>query len=184
MESLRNILVVVGSGKINGNTDRLSDAFCKGAMEAGHSLTKVFLGDKELAGCNGCGACQRNGNQCVIHDTMQEIYPLFMECDTLLLASPLYFWTISAQTKALIDRLYAISKEDNYPPKDTLLLMTAGDNKFWTFEQAISYYNFLTKALGWTNMGIHTAGGCDGCAGTRNIDEKHLNAAYQMGLSL
>lgn len=181
---MRNILVVVGSGIKAGNTDRLSDSFCKGAAEAGHLVNKVFLGDKDLAGCRGCGYCQTNNNQCVIQDIMQEIYPLFAQCDTLLLASPLYFWTISAQTKAFIDRLYAVSKEDSYPHKDTLLLMTAGDDNFWTFEQSIAYYNFFTKALGWTNVGMYTASGCDGCAGQRYIDERHLNAAYQLGLSL
>ena len=58
------------------------------------------------------------------------------------------------------------------------------DNNFWTFEQPISYYHFLTKALGWTNLGIYTAGGCVGCESKRYIDEKHLQAAYERGLSL
>lgn len=181
---MRNILLVVGSGTKSGNTDRLSDEFYKGAVEAGHLVNKVFLGDKELAGCSGCGACQKNDNKCSIQDSMQDIYPLFTQCDTLVLASPLYFWSVSAQTKAFIDRLYALSKKDSYPHKDTMLLMTAGDDNFWTFEQPISYYNFFTKALGWTNQGIYTAGGCDGCSGKRNIDVKHLTEAYKMGLSL
>ncbi|NYB72846.1 flavodoxin family protein [Sedimentibacter hydroxybenzoicus DSM 7310] len=181
---MRNILVVVGSGMKSGNTYRLTDAFCKGAEEAGHVVNKVFLGDKKIVGCSGCGACQKNGNKCSIQDSMQDIYPSFTQCDTLLLASPLYFWSVSAQTKAFIERLYAISKEDSYPHRDTLLLMTAGDDNFWTFEQPVSYYRFFTKALGWTDVGIYTAGGCDGCEGNRHIDEKHLTAAYKMGLSL
>lgn len=65
-----------------------------------------------------------------------------------------------------------------------MLLMTAGDNNFWTFEQPIAYYNFFTKALDWNNVGIYTSGGCHGCEGTRHIDEKHLKSAHQMGLSL
>lgn len=114
---MRNILTIVGSGTKSGNTNRLAEAFCKGAKEAGHLVNKVFLGDGEVAGCNGCGACQRNGNKCIIQDSMQAIYPLFAECDTLVLASPLYFWGISAQTKAFIDRLYALSKKDRYPTR-------------------------------------------------------------------
>lgn len=181
---MRKILAIVGGGIKGGNTDRLIDAYIKGAEEMGHCVTKVFLGDKELAGCHGCGACQKNGNCCIINDAMQDIYPVFKECDTVVLASPLYFWTISARTKAFIDRLYAISVEDRYPHKDTVLLMTAGDDQFWTFEQPVSYYRFLTKALGWTDLGMYLAGGCNGEAGKRHIDKKHLAGAYSLGRSM
>lgn len=181
---MRNILVIVGSGISGGNTDRLADAYIKGAEEAGHRVTKVFLGDKELAGCRGCGACQKNGNRCVIKDAMQDIYPLLEQCDTVVLASPLYFWSISARAKAFIDRLYAISKEDKYPHKNSVLLMTAGDDQFWTFEQPVSYYRFVTQAIGWTDLGMYLAGGCNGEPGKRHIDEKHLDGAYQLGKSM
>lgn len=122
---MRKILVIVGSGIKNGNTDKLADAYIKGAEAAGHEITKVFLGDKEIAGCRGCGACQNGKHICAIDDVMQEIYPLLEKCDTVVLASPLYFWSISARTKAFIDRLYAISTDDKYPHKNSVLLMTA-----------------------------------------------------------
>ncbi len=178
---MKNILVIVGSGIKAGNTNRLADAYINGAIEAGHHVNKVFLGDKPIEGCRGCGACQKNGNRCVIKDTMQDIYPLLEECDTVVFASPLYFWTISAKTKAVIDRLYAISSEDKFPHKDCVLLMTAGDDNFWTFEQAISYYRFFTKAIGWTDIGSYLAGGCNGEPGKRYIADSHLEKAYELG---
>lgn len=181
---MRKILVIVGSGIKNGNTDKLADAYIKGAEAARHEITKVFLGDKEIAGCLGCGACQNGKHICAIDDVMQEIYPLLEECDTVVLASPLYFWSISARTKAFIDRLYAISTDDKYPHKNSVLLMTAGDNQFWTFEQPVSYYRFVTKAIGWTDMGMYLAGGCNGEAGKRHIDEKHLEGAYFLGSTM
>lgn len=108
----------------------------------------------------------------------------FAKCDTVVLASPLYFWTISAKTKAFIERLYAISENDTFPHKDSLLLMTAGDDEFWTFEQPISYYRFVTKAIRWTDIGISLAPGCNGDPGKRYIDDKYLRKAYKMGANI
>lgn len=178
---MRNVLVIVGSGIKNGNTDKLADSFIDGLVLSGHQVNKVFLGDKQISGCRGCGACQVNGHQCVIKDAMQDIYPLLETCDTVVLASPLYFWSISAMTKAFIDRLYGISTEDQFPQKDCALLMTAGDDQFWTFEQPLSYYRFVTKAIGWNDIGTYFAGGCHGESGKRHIDKKHLEEVYKLG---
>lgn len=181
---MRKILVIVGSGIKGGNTDKLADAFIKGAELADHRINKVFLGNKEIAGCRGCGACQKNGNCCVIKDAMQEIYLLIEDCDTVVLASPLYFWTISVRIKAFIDRLYAVSKEGKYPSKDSILLMTAGDDSFWTFEQPVSYYRFFTRAIGWSDQGMCLAGGCNGEPGKRHIEEKYLEQAKELGKNI
>lgn len=180
---MRKILVAVGSGIAGANTDRLADAFIEGARAAGHEVKKIFLGKGELNGCRGCGACQF-GNGCVIKDVMQEAYPLFSECDTLVLASPLYFWTLSGQIKTFFDRLYAVSKDDIYPHKDSYLLMTAGDNNENTFEHACGYYHFITTALGWNDIGSYLAGGCKGGPGKHSIPEKHIEGAYKAGYEL
>lgn len=182
---MRNILVAVGSGIAGANTDRLADAFIAGARAAGHTVNKIFLGQGELSGCRGCGACQaENARGCVVQDRMQEAYPLFNACDTLVLASPLYFWTLSGQIKTFFDRLYAVSREDIYPHRDTALLMTAGDEGENTFEHAHGYYAFITAALGWTDLGSYLAGGCKGGPGKHALDEKHLEGARQFGLNL
>ena len=179
---MRNILVAVGSGIAGANTDMLADAFIEGARSAGHTVNKIFLGG-EIHGCRGCGACQL-GNGCVIDDDMQPAYPLFDECDLMVLASPLYFWTLSGQIKVFFDRLYAKSTEDIYPKKDTFLLMTAGDDTEHTFDHAMDYYRFITSALGWNDIGSYTAGGCKGGPGKHQISEKHLQAAYEAGRNL
>ncbi len=178
---MRKILVVVGSGIKGGNTDKLADAFIKGASETGHQVDKIFLGDMELHGCRGCAACQRNGNQCIVKDIMQEIYPLVEQCDTIVMASPLFFWTLSSQIKAFWDRLYALSTENRYPYKESALLMTADDDSAWTFEKPDNYYRFITNAIGWKSLGGYFAGGCHGAAEKRFIDEKHLRGAYEFG---
>lgn len=183
--NMKKILVIMSAGTKRGNTDRLTDAYIKGLVERGHSVTKVYLGSMRIEGCQGCGVCQRLAHQCTVRDDMQDIYPLFAECDTVVMASPLYFWTITAKLKSFIDRLYAISVDDKYPQKDSVLLMTAGDDNDTTFEQPIRYFRLLNQALGWNEVGLYCAGGCTGCEKlARQIDKVHLENAYKMGLEL
>ena len=182
---MKKILVIMSAGTKLGNTDRLTDAYIKGLVERGHSVTKVYLGSMRIEGCRGCGVCQRLAHQCTVRDDMQDIYPLFAECDTVVIASPLYFWTITAKLKSFIDRLYAISVDDKYPQKDSVLLMTAGDDNDTTFEQPIRYFRLLNQALGWNEVGLYCAGGCTGCEKlARQIDKVHLENAYKLGLEL
>ena len=185
------LLVIVGSGRIKGNTDRLADAFIEGATKSGHQVNKVYLGDKTIHGCNGCNAC-RWGKLCVQKDDMQAIYPLYNACDMVVLASPLYFWTISARLKAFLERLYAVAEPDDNPPKgryekhadkDCALLMTAADDLFWTFEHAVSYYRFnCVNYMGWTDRGMVWAGGSGGAPDKRHIEDTgYLEVAYAFG---
>lgn len=181
----KNILVLMSAATRLGNTDRLTDAYIKGLVERNHSVTKVYLGSMRIEGCRGCGVCQHPARRCAVRDGMQDIYPLFAECDTLVMASPLYFWTVTARLKAFIERLYAISVDDKYPSKDTVLLMTAGDDEETTFEHPVQYFRVISQVLGGNEKGIYCAGGCTGCEKTvRNIDKKHLDNAYKMGLEL
>lgn len=188
---MANILVVVGSGRKGGNTDQLADAFIEGTVQAGHVTAKVFLGDKILNGCTGCNAC-RWGKPCVQKDAMTDIYPLYMRCDTVVLASPLNFWTITSRLKAFLERLYAVAEEDPAPPKgryeryaqkNCALLMTAADDLFWTFELAVAYYRFnCVNYLGWIDKGMILAGGCGGSPIPRCIgDTGHLATANEFG---
>lgn len=191
---MKKILVIVGSGRKKGNTDQLADSFIKGAEEAGHQVKKVFLGSKAVNGCLGCNAC-RYGKPCIQKDDFNEIIPDLMECDLLVLASPLFFWTVSAKIKAFIERFYCIAEEDpnppvgryeKYPEKDCALLMTAADNYFWTFEQAVSYYRFaLIRYIGFRDKGMLLAGGCGGSSGKSRIQEtSHLQEAYEFGKNI
>lgn len=136
---------IVGSGRVGGNTDRLTDAFLKGAAERGHQIAKLHLGETEVRPCLGCNACAQDG-VCIQADGMERLLPAFLDCDVVVLATPVYFWGISAQLKAAIDRLYALGEKDpkgyyRYPQKRCVLLATAADSDrhFWTFELVEHY---------------------------------------------
>ena len=191
---MKQILLVVGGGRKNGNTAQLVDAFIKGAEEAEHNVEKVSLVKTEVKGCIGCNAC-RFGKPCIQKDGFNELTPKIKAADLIVFASPLYFWTISSKVKAFIERFYCIAEDDpnppfgryeKYPVKDCALLMTAADDFFWTFEQAESYYKFaLVNYIGFRDKGRLLAGGCGDTNGKPQISNtKHLAEAYEFGKNI
>ena len=191
---MKEILIIQGGGRPNGNTSRLINSFMKGATEAGNIVEIISLGKNEVNGCLGCNAC-RYGKPCIQKDSFNDLVPKIKAADCIVFASPLYFWTFTAKIKAFIERFYCLAEEDpnpplgryeKYPVKDCVLLMTAADDYFWTFEQAVSYYQFaLVNYIGFHDKGMLLAGGCGDTNGQPQIDKTdHLDRAYLFGKNL
>lgn len=191
---MKKILVVLGGGRVNGNTSKLVDAFVRGASEVGHEVEKISLNKIEVKGCIGCNAC-RYGKPCIQKDGFNDLVPKIKSSDLIVFASPLLFWTISSKLKAFIERFYCLGQEDENPPygryekypiKDAALLMTSADNLFWTYEQAVSYYQFaIINYIGFNDKGMVLAGGCGDTNGAPQIDKtNHLVKAYEFGKSI
>lgn len=102
----KNVLILSGSPRKGGNSDLLCDEFAKGAREAGHRVEKIRIAEKNIGFCRACYACKENG-VCVIRDDMAEVLQKMVDADVLVLSSPVYFYSIDAQLKALIDRTVA-----------------------------------------------------------------------------
>ena len=190
---MKNILVLL-AGKPRGNTAQLVDSFATGAREAGNDVEVFSLLKNEVKPCMGCNAC-RYGKPCVQKDAWNDLAPKIMAADCLVFASPLYFWTISARIKAVIERFYSIAIKDENPPpgryerypvKDCALLMTSADDLFWTYEQAVAYYRFACiKYIGFNDKGMLLAGGCGDTDGKPQINKtNHLREAYEFGKAL
>ncbi|OUP16485.1 hypothetical protein B5F29_14825 [Lachnoclostridium sp. An196] len=188
---MKKILVVLGGGRPNGNTKQLADAFIKGAAEAGHQTELISLNKLRVNGCTGCNAC-RYGKPCVQKDDFNSLIPKIKEADLIVFASPLYFWTISSKIKAFIERFYCMAEKDEHPPlgryekypvRDCALLMTSADHFFWTFEQAVSYYQFtLVNYIGFHDKGMLLAGGCGDTDGKPQISQTdYLEQAFTFG---
>lgn len=122
---MKKVLVISSSPRRNGNSDLLCDQFMKGAIEAGHRAEKIFLADKTIHYCTGCGACANATRPCVQKDDVAEILEKMVEADVIVLATPVYFYTMCAQLKTLIDRscprYTAISNKEFY------FILTAAD---------------------------------------------------------
>ncbi len=103
----KKILVLSGSPRKGGNSDTLCDQFIKGAEEAGNEVEKIWVQGKKVAPCLACYYCKEHNGECAIKDAMKEILDKMATADVLVLSSPVYFYSISAQLKAVIDRTVA-----------------------------------------------------------------------------
>ncbi len=101
------VLGLMGSPRIKGNTDLLLDEALRGARNAGSETEKVLIDKLTIAPCKEYYGCARDGN-CVIRDDMDALYDKIVEADVVIVASPMFFYSVSAQTKAVIDRCQAL----------------------------------------------------------------------------
>ena len=88
------VLIISSSPRKDGNSEVLCDRFAKGASEAGHKVEILTLRDKRIAPCKACYACMES-HTCVVKDDMEAIFPKLVEADTVVLASPVYFYSVS-----------------------------------------------------------------------------------------
>jgi multimeric flavodoxin WrbA len=146
----KHILILKGSPRVNGNSSTLADQAAAAAREAGAQVESFDLHNMDISPCDACDTCQETGGVCVIKDDMQTLYPLLRKADAVLLASPIYWFTISGQLKTCIDRWYAFhSPEGNVlDGKAFGIVLTYGDsdlytsggiNAIYTFQSIISY---------------------------------------------
>ena len=120
-----NILILSGSPRKGGNTDTLVEAFVKGALQ-NHHVDVVSVHDYKINPCIGCNACfKTESNTCVQKDDMPQIYEKAAEADILVIASPVYFYGLSAQLKSVIDRFHNPIRDTFHIKKMALLLVGA-----------------------------------------------------------
>ena len=158
-----NILILQGSPRAKGNTAWMAEEYKNAAEAAGHQVTIVNVAKKKIAGCLACEYCHGKGEgACVQKDDMQEIYPLLAEAEVLVLASPIYYFTLSAQIQAPIQRFYSMMKPANV--KKTALLLSS--HSPGVYEDAIAEYKLISGFCGYEDMGIVTA-----CLDEQKTDE-------------
>lgn len=174
----KKVLVLSGSPRKNGNSEILCDQFINGASEAGHSVEKIFLGDKKINYCIACGSCQRSNGVCIHKDDMAEILEKMIEADVIVMASPVYFYTMDAQVKTLIDRTFARYTE--IKNKDFYIIITAADEGKELLERTIEgFRGFMDCLPGAKEKGIIYGTGAwakGDIKGSKAMDE-----AYTMG---
>ena len=118
------IVVLNGSPRPKGNTAALIAAFREGAESRGHEVTVLPVGTMKIGGCKGCEYCHtKGGGACVQKDDMAEVYPALAEAELLVLASPVYYFGLTAQLQSVISRFYAVMAP---AAKKFALLLTSG----------------------------------------------------------
>jgi len=124
---MSNVVILIGSERKNGNTARLAQSFAEGAVEH-NNVEIVSVAEYNVNPCIGCNSCfSREGNQCFQNDDMVQIYEKLRNADIVVVASPVYFYGISAQLKAIVDRLHTPMRNTFHIKKLGLLLVGAAE---------------------------------------------------------
>ena len=176
-----NILILSGSPRKGGNTDLLVEAFVKGASQK-HHVEVVSVHDYKVNPCMGCNACFRNESYtCAQKDDMPLIYEKMAVADMLVIASPVYFYGISAQLKAVIDRCHNPIR-DTFPIQKMALLLVGAASLPELFDAILTEYQLCLNFFKMEDAGRVLVRRVKDKSDIKNTDS--LQEAYELGESL
>lgn len=147
------VVSILGSPRRKGNSATLAENVGLGAQSAGAEVETYFIHGMNIRPCDACGACHEKANTaCIIDDDMRKIYPKLHRADALVIASPIYWFTVSAQTKLFIDRCYSLWNSGEYALKgkrvgivltyeDADPFVSGAVNAIRTFQDIFAYVN-------------------------------------------
>lgn len=173
----KKVLVLSASPRKGGNSDLLCDQFILGAKEAGNQAEKIFFSDKKINYCIGCYACKGSGN-CIQKDDMAEVLDKMIAADVIVMATPVYFYTMDAQMKTLIDR--TVPRYTEISNKEMYFIVAAADGRIQAMERTIEGFRGFTSCL----KGAKEKGVIYGIGAWKVGDIKGTQAmkqAYEMG---
>lgn len=192
LELARKVLGILGSPCVDGNASLLLDAVLDGARDAGAEVERLNVSDLRISPCDGCGRCDSEAMCSRFKDDMTPIYAKLRQVDALVLSSPIYFMTVSAQLKVLIDRCqcfwtekYISGKrayEGRKRPKG-LYVACAGSSKASVFEPSLHTVRALFQALDYEYAGEILLGGTDS-PDIETLRKGALEKAYDAGRAL
>jgi multimeric flavodoxin WrbA len=141
----KKVLVLSSSPRKGGNSDLLCDQFINGSIAAGHTAEKIFLRDKKINYCTGCGTCIDREKKCSQKDDMDEVLDKMVGANVIVMATPVYFYTMCGQMKTLIDR--TCSRYTEITNKDFYFIVTAADTDNRAMERTLDEFRGFTYCL-------------------------------------
>ncbi|MDE7083407.1 MAG: flavodoxin family protein [Clostridia bacterium] len=178
---MKRVLILSGSPRNGGNSDTLCDEFMRGAAESGHEVEKINVADKNIGYCKACYYCRKSGGKCVINDGMAEILQKMIDADVIVFASPVYFYSIDAQLKAVIDRTVARWLE--VKNKEFYYIMTAADGTKEAMETTLACFRGYADCVeGAVERGVIYGTGVYEKGEIKN--KPAFKQAYEMGKSI
>lgn len=176
----KKVLILSGSPRKGGNSDYLCDKFMEGAIEAGHEVEKIFVSEKKIGYCRACYACQKT-HKCIIKDDMKEILDKIIDTDVLVLASPVYFYSINAQIKTVLDR--TLPRWTELKDKEFYYILSAGEDDKSIMERSVECFRGFADCFeGITERGVVYGHGLYEKKDAR--DSKFAAEAYELGKNI
>ena len=175
------ITVLMGSPNPNGSTKILVENFAKGAAEAGHQVETIDVCHADIHPCIGCVQCGYEG-PCVQKDDVEVIRRKLLASDMVVFATPLYYYGMSAQLKAVVDRFCAYNSSLNSRHLKSALLTVAWNSDDWTFDALAAHYRTLVRYINLEDCGMVLGYGCGSPGMTKR--SQYPQEAYRLGRSL
>lgn len=176
----KKVLILSGSPRKDGNSDLLCNEFMRGALEARHEVEKIRVQEKKIACCTACYACRDTGI-CAIKDDMAEIMQKMIDCDVMVLASPVYFYSVDAQLKAVIDR--SVCRWMEVKNKEMYYIMTAADEEKESMDTTLACFRGYADCVdGAVEKGIIYGTGVYHAGEIK--DTQYMQEAYEMGKNI
>lgn len=147
------ILMINGSPHKMGTTALMMEKFMQGAKEAGHEINVYDAAEELVHPCIACDACRKGNDGCVFKDGMEILNPMLFQSDIVVFVTPLYYFGMSTQIKAVIDRFYANNTKLREMPKKVIVLASCGDTDDDTFGALKHHFEAIWKYLHWTQIG-------------------------------
>ncbi|MBQ7624253.1 MAG: flavodoxin family protein [Clostridia bacterium] len=177
----KKVLILSGSPRKDGNSDMLCDEFMRGAKDAGNEVEKIRVAEKKIGYCAACYFCQKSGGECAKKDDMAEILQKMIDADVLVLSSPVYFYSIDAQLKTLIDR--TVARWTEVKDKEFYYIATCADDEKASQERTIECFRGYADCVeGAKEMGVIYGVGVYEKGEIK--DTSAYKEAYRMGLSV
>lgn len=176
----KKVLILSSSPRKHGNSNALCDRFMEGAVEAKHQVEKVVLAEKQINYCTGCYACKGNG-RCAQKDDMAQVLDSMMAADVIVMATPVYFYTMCAQMKTVIDR--TVARYTKIAKKEFYFIVTAADSNKAALERTIEGFRAFTSCLpGAKEKGVVYGTGVWEMGDI--LKSRAMKQAYEMGKAL
>jgi multimeric flavodoxin WrbA len=176
----KKVLILSSSPRKTGNSNALCDRFMEGAIEARHQVEKVVLAEKKINDCTACYACQKIG-RCAQKDDMAQILESMMAVDVIVMVTPVYFYTMCAQMKTVIDR--TVAKYIEIANKEFYFIVAAADPNKAALERTIEGFRGFTSCLpGTKEKGVLFGVGAWEIGDI--LKSRALQQAYEMGKAL
>lgn len=148
------IVMLTGSPRRRGTSALLADEFAAGATAKGHSIVRFDTAFEKVGPCRACYYCASHDGECIQKDAMQKILPEVLSADMIVLVTGLYYYSMTAQLKTVLDRFMPQREAFRKHPMKSAMLVTCGSNTDWNMDAITAHYGVLLKYLPWDDQGV------------------------------
>lgn len=179
----KNVLVITGSPRVDGNSDRLADAFIDGAVSAENNIVRFDAGRMNIGPCKACGECYKKEGARALSNGFNTIAPEIIKSDVVVFVTPLYWFSFTSQIKNVIDKMYSFYKAGkDISGKECMLIVCGASEEEKDFDGISSTYELMAEYLKWNNRGILKASGVDEKGDVKNTP--FLQEAEELGRNI